>query len=102
MFNFLQTPIPLAEWVTSATDWITDTFSGLFSVIQTIGQWVMEGMTDVLLAVPSLLMLVLITVGAYFISNRKWGLPIFTFIGLLRSEERRVGKECRSRWSPYH
>ena len=26
---------------------------------------------------------------------------IFTF-ALLRSEERRVGKECRSRWSPYH
>ena len=20
----------------------------------------------------------------------------------MRSEERRVGKECRSRWSPYH
>src|SRR5260370_14183068 len=27
-----------------------------------------------------------------------WVLPS----GLLRSEERRVGKECRSRWSPYH
>src|SRR5574338_1670001 len=24
------------------------------------------------------------------------------FVGLTRSEERRVGKECRSRWSPYH
>ena len=23
-------------------------------------------------------------------------------IRILRSEERRVGKECRSRWSPYH
>ena len=23
-------------------------------------------------------------------------------MGTLRSEERRVGKECRSRWSPYH
>ena len=23
-------------------------------------------------------------------------------IGSCRSEERRVGKECRSRWSPYH
>ena len=23
-------------------------------------------------------------------------------IRLTRSEERRVGKECRSRWSPYH
>ena len=22
--------------------------------------------------------------------------------GTYRSEERRVGKECRSRWSPYH
>ena len=26
----------------------------------------------------------------------------YNFTGLLRSEERRVGKECRSRWSPYH
>src|SRR2546429_5294362 len=24
------------------------------------------------------------------------------FATILRSEERRVGKECRSRWSPYH
>ena len=23
-------------------------------------------------------------------------------LALRRSEERRVGKECRSRWSPYH
>ena len=27
----------------------------------------------------------------------------FSFsVGITRSEERRVGKECRSRWSPYH
>ena len=24
------------------------------------------------------------------------------FLDIIRSEERRVGKECRSRWSPYH
>ena len=30
------------------------------------------------------------------------GLFIGDFIGMARSEERRVGKECRSRWSPYH
>src|SRR5260370_18043226 len=23
-------------------------------------------------------------------------------VAIVRSEERRVGKECRSRWSPYH
>ena len=28
------------------------------------------------------------------------GSDLNTFLG--RSEERRVGKECRSRWSPYH
>ena len=27
------------------------------------------------------------------------GTPV---LSCLRSEERRVGKECRSRWSPYH
>ena len=27
---------------------------------------------------------------------------IYVAIGQKRSEERRVGKECRSRWSPYH
>ena len=28
--------------------------------------------------------------------------PNITFGANMRSEERRVGKECRSRWSPYH
>ena len=26
----------------------------------------------------------------------------FATVDTMRSEERRVGKECRSRWSPYH
>src|SRR5467141_2676981 len=40
--------------------------------------------------------------------NRKYGplyiedvIPKATYRGMDRSEERRVGKECRSRWSPY-
>src|SRR5437899_9630285 len=28
--------------------------------------------------------------------------PVQVFAEADRSEERRVGKECRSRWSPYH
>ena len=31
------------------------------------------------------------------VSYKETGAPV-----LDRSEERRVGKECRSRWSPYH
>ena len=34
-------------------------------------------------------------------SKRKFG-NIGDVIVASRSEERRVGKECRSRWSPYH
>ena len=30
------------------------------------------------------------------------GMDLVAFVVLVRSEERRVGKECRSRWSPYH
>ena len=30
-----------------------------------------------------------------------WYFPA-VLLGVVRSEERRVGKECRSRWSPYH
>ena len=37
--------------------------------------------------------------------DKKFGtyftLPLLV-VGIARSEERRVGKECRSRWSPYH
>src|SRR2546422_6931644 len=28
--------------------------------------------------------------------------PVLADVAVGRSEERRVGKECRSRWSPYH
>ena len=30
------------------------------------------------------------------------GAASYSGIDKIRSEERRVGKECRSRWSPYH
>ena len=36
----------------------------------------------------------------YLVGVRGFEPPAST--SLTRSEERRVGKECRSRWSPYH
>src|SRR5256885_5817852 len=41
----------------------------------------------------------------YYVSDRlKDQFAMVSGVGdiTLRSEERRVGKECRSRWSPYH
>src|SRR3712207_9330580 len=37
-----------------------------------------------------------------FTSASSWPWIGHPVSGLQRSEERRVGKECRSRWSPYH
>ena len=35
--------------------------------------------------------------------NQEFGsIRVLQEAGKTRSEERRVGKECRSRWSPYH
>ena len=34
--------------------------------------------------------------------NQIKGIQPICFENACRSEERRVGKECRSRWSPYH
>ena len=39
------------------------------------------------------------TIGKTIVFGRE---TLETFPRVLRSEERRVGKECRSRWSPYH
>ena len=43
--------------------------------------------------------LYLIDLAADLKSKKKQGI---LHDSLIRSEERRVGKECRSRWSPYH
>lgn len=79
----LISKIPVADWVESLTAWMTDTFSGLFSFFQVIGQGMMDGLTDGLLVIPPLVFIVLISIAAFFISNKKWGLTSFTFLGLL-------------------
>jgi len=38
----------------------------------------------------------------YFSCSMRGGFGEVSQEDLKRSEERRVGKECRSRWSPYH
>ena len=40
--------------------------------------------------------------GGLFDIDATLPLVAIQFLLLMRSEERRVGKECRSRWSPYH
>src|SRR2546426_2675395 len=46
-----------------------------------------------------------LVIGAAGLQSVAWiviGVVAFCIVMQSRSEERRVGKECRSRWSPYH
>ena len=38
----------------------------------------------------------------YSASKHAYNVKRYVLVSRSRSEERRVGKECRSRWSPYH
>ena len=43
------------------------------------------------------------TLGTTTSAENGMGMGLATMaVLIMRSEERRVGKECRSRWSPYH
>jgi glycine betaine/proline transport system substrate-binding protein len=81
--TFLQTPLPLAEWIEMFTNWLTTTLAGFFASIQTVGSTVMNGMVETLLIIPPLIFIIVLSIIIYFISNKKISLTVFTFIGLL-------------------
>lgn len=81
--NIMTAQWPVAEWVEKVTVWFTNTFAGLFSFIQWTGQEVMDGFTNLLLLIPPFVFILLLTVAAYYIANKKKGLPLFVLIGTL-------------------
>ncbi|MGT2924193.1 ABC transporter permease/substrate binding protein [Streptococcus caviae] len=75
--------LPVAQWIEAFTNWLTHTFSGLFSFIQFVGNFIMDGITNTLSFINPLLLIALVTVAAFFLAGKKWTLPSFTLIGLL-------------------
>ena len=82
---------------------IESTWNAAKSQVQTVVNNVVFPVIDMILAI-----LFFVKVGTSYFEYRKHGqfefaAPCILFACLIfRSEERRVGKECRSRWSPYH
>ncbi len=74
--------LEFSQWVEIVMDWISSTFAGAFNVIQSAGASMMNGLTQALLVVPPAVFILLIAVLAYFASHKKWGLPVFTLVGL--------------------
>ena len=56
------------------------------------------------LSLAMVLLAAIVTLAAVWFAGRidKYENAFYACLLFIRSEERRVGKECRSRWSPYH
>ncbi|MFY3791180.1 ABC transporter permease [Ureibacillus sp. MALMAid1270] len=75
--------IPVAKSTEIVMDWLTDTFAGFFDVIKESGKFSMECVTDILEWIPPILFILIIAVIAFFATKRKFGLAIFSIVGLL-------------------
>src|SRR5699024_8544532 len=74
--------IPIADWTTRFTDWITDTFSFLFTPIKEHFGSLMEVTSDLLLKVPPIFIILIVALIFFFITGKRFGLAIFSIIGL--------------------
>jgi glycine betaine/proline transport system permease protein/glycine betaine/proline transport system substrate-binding protein len=63
--------------------WLTQNLSWFFGAIRDGGAWLMDGITDLLLFIPPVLFILLLVALAFFASRKKFGLPVFTLLGLL-------------------
>lgn len=82
MFNLLTSQLPISKWASNFVEWLTTHLSGFFEVIQHGGNALMNAMTDGLTAIPMYLFIAVVFIIAVAISNKKWGFPIFTLVGL--------------------
>lgn len=75
--------IPLADWTNQAMDYISDNFQGFFDQIQKTTENAMNSVSDLLLAIPAIIVILLVAVLAFFAMKKKFGLAIFSVVGLL-------------------
>ncbi|QCR34046.1 proline/glycine betaine ABC transporter permease [Lysinibacillus sp. SGAir0095] len=75
--------LPVSDSVESIMDWLTGNLSGLFGFLQSGGKNSMNFITDMLVAIPPVVFILVIALIAFFATKRKFGLAIFSIIGLL-------------------
>ncbi|QTM98620.1 ABC transporter permease subunit [Sediminibacillus dalangtanensis] len=85
MINFMEniTQIPIADWVSNFTDWLTNTFSFLFNPIKNDFGAFMEWLAELLASIPPVIVILLVVILAFFASGKRFGLAAFSLIGLL-------------------
>ena len=95
MFDFIP-EIPVADWVDTLTEWIVETFAFIFDPLKNEFGDFIERIADLLGAVPPIIIMVLVVVGAFFITGKKFGLAAFSLVGLLFIENQDLWTELMS------
>ena len=73
--------IPLGDWVDALVKWVTVAFAGLFTVVTTAIEGLLNILVDVLSAGPPILLIIVLTLLVTYTS--RWPLGVFTLLGLL-------------------
>lgn len=73
--------IPLEKWTNSAIGWVIGRFGGFFEMLKNVIEGVVGSLHFVLTTPPTLLLIAILAVIAYFLSS--WRMALFTVVGLL-------------------
>ncbi|GEN56499.1 hypothetical protein GCM10012290_12390 [Halolactibacillus alkaliphilus] len=95
MFDFIP-KIPMANWIDTLTDWIVDTFAFIFDPLKNEFGDFIEWIADLLASIPPFIIMLLVVVGAFFITGKKFGLAAFSLVGLLFIENQGLWTELMS------
>ncbi|WP_174733199.1 ABC transporter permease [Mesobacillus harenae] len=72
--------LPLGEWIDSLVDWMTATFGGVFDGISDGVEFFVEGIVSGLGFIPSIILIILVSLLAWKVCN--WKIALFAILGL--------------------
>ncbi|ABW19557.1 ABC transporter permease [Alkaliphilus oremlandii] len=80
----MQIPqIPLAKWADMIVAWLRKDAQWFFSPIKNLLDAIVTGLSDILIAIPPLVFIMIMVILTVIITKKRWGLTVFVLGGLL-------------------
>ncbi len=73
--------IPIGDWVESAIDWLTINIDWFFDFLKTVMGFLVEGLSDVLIAVPWFVMVIVLALAGWVLRSARFA--ILSLVGFL-------------------
>ncbi|MBN1432634.1 MAG: proline/glycine betaine ABC transporter permease [Methanomicrobiaceae archaeon] len=86
--------IPLGDGVEYIVDWIDTWFGWLLDAVNYILDIFVSAIQDLLLFIPSLIIILLFAAAGWYVTNRDWKMPVLIALGLLLIQNMRLWPEA--------